>query len=85
MQVIDIGLVAIALVMAIGAYRILIGPSSGDRGAGADLVFFSFVGLVAVVGVRLDTELVVDVVLVCALVGFLSALSIARLISGGKR
>jgi multicomponent Na+:H+ antiporter subunit F len=36
-------------------------------------------------GFRLDTELVVDIVLVCALIGFLAALSLARLITGGKR
>ncbi|GHD24581.1 hypothetical protein GCM10007147_20800 [Nocardiopsis kunsanensis] len=85
MQPIDIGIVAIVLGMAVAAYRILIGPSSADRGAGADVVFYGFVGLVALLGFRLGTDLVVDIVLVCALVGFLSALSVARLISGGKR
>ena len=82
MQIIDIGLVAIVLAMALAAYRILIGPSSADRGAGADVIF---VGLVALLGHRLETDLVIDIVVVCTLVGFLSALSIARLISGGKR
>lgn len=85
MQPIDIGIVAIIIGMAVAAYRILIGPSSADRGAGADVVFFGFVSLVALLGFRLGTDFVVDIVLVCALVGFLSALSVARLISGGKR
>ncbi len=85
MQIIDIGLVAIVLAMALATYRILIGPSSADRGAGADVIFFGFVGLVALLGHRLETDLVIDIVVVCTLVGFLSALSIARLISGGKR
>lgn len=85
MQPIDIGLTLLVLGMAVAAYRILVGPSSADRGAGADVIFFGFVGLVAFLGFRLGTDLVVDIVLVCALVGFLSALSIARLICGGKR
>jgi len=85
MHVVDIGIAAVVLAMAIAAYRTLVGPSSADRGAGADVVFFGFVGLVTLLGVRLGTELVVDIVLVCTLVGFLSALSVARLISGGKR
>lgn len=85
MQVIDIGLVAIVIAMAIATYRILTGPSAADRGAASDVVFFGFVGLVIMLGFRLDTELVVDIVLVCALVGFLAALSLARLITGGQR
>lgn len=85
MQVIDIGIAAIVVAMAIAAYRILTGPSAADRGAASDVVFFGFVGLVAMLGFRLDTELVVDIVLVCSLVGFLAALSLARLITGGKR
>ncbi|WP_017607359.1 monovalent cation/H+ antiporter complex subunit F [Nocardiopsis xinjiangensis] len=85
MQPIDIGIVAIIIGMAVAAYRILIGPSSADRGAGADVAFYGFVSLVALLGFRLRTDLVVDIVLVCALVGFLTALSVARLISGGKR
>lgn len=85
MTAIDVGIGVIVLAMLIATYRILTGPSSADRGAGADVIFFGFVGLVALLGVRIDTELVVDVVVVCTLVGFLAALSIARLICGGKR
>lgn len=85
MQVIDIGLAAIVIAMAIAVYRILTGPSAADRGAASDVIFFGFVGLVIMLGFRLDTELVVDIVLVCALVGFLAALSLARLITGGRR
>ncbi|WP_017607015.1 monovalent cation/H+ antiporter complex subunit F [Nocardiopsis alkaliphila] len=85
MNFIDIGIAAIVLAMAIATYRILIGPSAADRGAASDVVFFGFVGLVAMLGFRLDTELVVDIVLVCSLIGFLAALSLARLITGGKR
>ncbi|SIO86595.1 monovalent cation/H+ antiporter complex subunit F [Nocardiopsis sp. JB363] len=85
MHVIDIGLAAIVVAMVIATYRILIGPSAADRGAATDVIFFGFVGLVAMLGFRLDTALVVDIVLVCSLVGFLAALSMARLITGGKR
>ncbi|GAB3720530.1 monovalent cation/H+ antiporter complex subunit F [Nocardiopsis nanhaiensis] len=85
MEFIDIGLAAIVVAMVIAAYRILTGPSPADRGAASDVVFFGFVGLVAMLGYRLDTDLVVDIVLVCALLGFMAALSLARLITGGTR
>ncbi|MFC9089781.1 monovalent cation/H+ antiporter complex subunit F [Nocardiopsis dassonvillei] len=85
MNPVDIALLLLGASMAVAVYRILKGPDTGDRAAGADVVLFGFVGLVVVLGLRVDSALVVDIVLVCALVGFLSALSLARLISGGKR
>ena len=85
MNPVDIALLLLGASIVIAVGRILIGPSKADRGAGADVVFFGFVGIVVLLGLRLDTELVVDIVLVCTLVGFLAALSLARLVSGGKR
>jgi multisubunit Na+/H+ antiporter MnhF subunit len=85
MNPVDVALLFLGVSMAVAAYRILTGPDKADRAAGADVVFFGFVGLVVAVGLRIDSALVVDIVLVCTLVGFLSALSLARLISGGKR
>ncbi|GLU47820.1 monovalent cation/H+ antiporter complex subunit F [Nocardiopsis ansamitocini] len=85
MILINIALAAVVLAMVAALYRIAKGPSDADRGAGADLVFFGFVAVVALIGVRLDTDLVIDIALACALVGFLAALSTARLITGGKR
>ncbi len=85
MNPIDVALALIVVSMVVATYRILAGPAKADRGAGADLVFFGFVSFVSVLGLRLSTELVIDIVLVCTLVGFMSALSLARLIAGGKR
>lgn len=85
MNPVDIALLLLGASMVLAAYRILSGPDRADRAAGVDVVLFGFVGLVVVLGLRVDSALVVDIVLVCALVGFLSALSLARLISGGKR
>ncbi|MDE3722611.1 MULTISPECIES: monovalent cation/H+ antiporter complex subunit F [Nocardiopsis] len=85
MNPVDLALLLLGVSMVVAVHRILIGPSKADRGVGSDMVFFGFVGIVAVLGLRLDSALVVDIVLVCTLVGFLAALSLARLVSGGKR
>lgn len=85
MILIDLALAAIITAMIIATYRILLGPGGGDRGAGADVMFYGFVSLVALLGVRLSTQLLVDIVLVATLVGFLAAISLARLTAGGKR
>ena len=85
MNPLDIALLLLGVAMVAAVYRILVGPDPADRGAGSDIVFFGFVGIVIVLGLRLGSAVVVDVVLVCTLVGFLAALSLARLVSGGKR
>lgn len=85
MSLIDLALAAIVIAMVLSMYRILRGPSGADRGAGSDMIFFGFVSLVALLGVRLSTSLLVDIVLVATLVGLLAAVSLARLTAGGKR
>lgn len=78
-----LGLLAVSVVFAvIRAWR---GPTSGDSAVAGDLIFFAFIGAVAVVGVLLSIDAVMDIILIAALLGFLSVLSLARLIQGGKR
>ncbi|MEE2046549.1 MULTISPECIES: monovalent cation/H+ antiporter complex subunit F [Nocardiopsidaceae] len=85
MNPLDIALLLLGAAMVAAVHRILTGPHQADRAAGSDIVFLGFVGIVIVLGLRLDSAAVVDLVLVCALIGFLAALSLARLVSGGKR
>lgn len=78
-----LGLLAISVVFAvIRAWR---GPTPGNAAVAGDLIFFVFIGAVAVLGVMLSITEVMDIILISALLGFLSVLSLARLIQGGKR
>jgi multicomponent Na+:H+ antiporter subunit F len=78
-----LGLLALSVVFAVvRAWR---GPTAGDSAVAGDLIFFVFVGAVAVLGVVLSINAVMDIILIAALLGFLSVLSLARLMQGGKR
>lgn len=78
-----LALLAITVVLAvIRAWR---GPTAGNSAVAGDLIFFAFIGAVAVLGVMLSISAVMDIILISALLGFLSVLSLARLIQGGKR
>jgi len=78
-----LGLLALAVVLSvIRAWR---GPTSGNSAVAGDLIFFAFIGAVAVLGVFLPIDAVMDLILIAALLGFLSVLSLARLIQGDKR
>jgi multicomponent Na+:H+ antiporter subunit F len=80
---VTLGLLALSIVFAVvRAWR---GPTAGNSAVAGDLIFFAFIGAVAVIGLWLSMNAVMDVILISALLGFLSVLSLARLIQGSKR
>jgi len=81
--VIVLGLLAIAVVLAV--VRVVMGPTAGDSAVAADLIFFAFIGVVAVFGLQFSIDAVIDIILIAAVLGFLSILSLARLLQGGQR
>ena len=81
--VITLGLLALSIALAV--VRVWRGPTAGNSAVAGDLIFFAFIGAVAVVGVVLSIDAVMDGILISALLGVLSVLSLARLMQGGKR
>lgn len=78
-----LGLLGVSVVFAVvRAWR---GPTSGDQAVAGDLIFFAFIGVVALLGVLMSITAVMDIILIAALLGFLSVLSLARLMQGGRR
>jgi multicomponent Na+:H+ antiporter subunit F len=81
----DIALVACGFASVLSAYRIVVGPTPADRAVAADLLTFSLVGLIALVGLRAESTATLDLVLVATLVAFLSSVSLARALTRGWR
>jgi len=78
-----LGLLAVAVVLSI--VRAVQGPTAGDAVVAGDLIFFAFIGFVAVFGLWFSIDGVIDIILVAAVLGFLSVLSLARLLQGAQR
>ncbi len=78
-----LALLAISVVLAV--VRIVQGPTAADSAVAGDLIFFAFIGVVAIFGLLFSIEAVIDIILVAAILGFLSILSLARLLQGGQR
>ncbi|MGO1174074.1 MAG: monovalent cation/H+ antiporter complex subunit F [Actinomycetaceae bacterium] len=81
-------LIAIALVGLTGAvatYRMLVGPTDADRVVGADLLTFSVLGLIVLGGIYLANRFTFDLLLVGALVAYLSSISLGRALTRGRR
>lgn len=82
---VDIAIVLVVISLALAAARMVIGPTDADRAVAADLLFFAIIAMIALVGVRVGSSATFDIVLIATLVGFLSAISLARALTKGKR
>ena len=77
--------IAIGVAIVIAGVRALIGPTEADRVVASDLILFGLLGLITLVGILMDNPATFDIVLVVALIGFLSSVSLARALTRGKR
>ncbi|PZR55036.1 pesticidal protein Cry26Aa [Xylanimonas oleitrophica] len=80
-----VAVVLVTLSMLPAVHRMVRGPRDADRAVAADLFFFGVIALVALLGTLLGATGTLDLVLVASLVGFLSALSLARVMTRGRR
>ncbi len=77
-------LFVLALSLAAAMYRVLRGPSIADRVAATDLLTTCIMGIVAVVGIVLQTRTLIDVVLAMAVLGFFGTVAFAKYLVGGR-
>lgn len=78
-----LGILAISLVGTV--IRIVLGPDDATRIVLADMVFFSALALFTVFVMWRGSAVAVDVVLLGSLIGVLSTVALARMISRGRR
>lgn len=85
MIALDIAIAACGFAFLASAYRIAAGPTPADRAIAADLLTFSIIGLIALIGTKTASQGTFDLVLVGTLVAFLAAVSLARALTRGHR
>ncbi|SFN56340.1 multicomponent Na+:H+ antiporter subunit F [Cohaesibacter marisflavi] len=73
-------LMILSLSFLFTAYRIIKGPTLGDRIIGLDMLVAVGIGFIAVIGVKTDFYLYTDIAIALGLVGFLSTLAFARFV-----
>lgn len=83
--VVDVALILLAVTLLPAVWQVARGATEADRAIGADHAFFVFVAVVALLALRYDRYEFLDVVLVATLVGFFTAVTLARYISRSRR
>lgn len=74
---------ALALALALTAWRLLAGPDAPDRVLALDTLYINAVALVVVLGLRFGSDLLFEAALVIAMLGFVATAALARFIARG--
>ena len=75
----------VSVIMLAAAFRIVRGPDDATRAVVADLTYFCALALFVLFVIRAGSEVAMDVVLLGSLIGILSTVALARLLSRGRR
>jgi multicomponent K+:H+ antiporter subunit F len=76
-------LAAVSLALALTAWRLVTGPETTDRVLAVDTLYINTVGLVILLGIRFQSELLFEAALVIAMLGFIATVALARFIARG--
>jgi multicomponent K+:H+ antiporter subunit F len=79
----DFALAAVALAMALCAWRLLRGPTLPDRILALDTLAINAVALVVLLGIRWQTAMLFEAALIIAMLGFVSTVALARFVCRG--
>lgn len=82
MLLLDVALLMLAAVFAVATSRLAAGPTDADRVLGLDLTFAVLISALALLALRLGQPLLLDLVLIATLLGFLTTVAVARMVSG---
>lgn len=80
--------IAIAILSAgilLGLYRIVTATDGASRAVVGDLVYFSAIGIMVLLGMLVRSAVVVDAALIASVLGIVATIALARLLTRGER
>ena len=79
----DVAMVAVAVAMALCAWRLWRGPETPDRILALDTLYLNVVALVVLLGLRWNTAFLFEAALLVAMLGFVGTVGLARYLTRG--
>ena len=79
-----IALICLIISFALGTYRVLVGPTIGDRITAFDFLAVNLALLIVVVALETGYSSLLDVALLVSILGFLGTVALARYLLTGK-
>lgn len=75
----------LAAAILVGLFRVATAPDAASRAVVGDLVFFSAIGVIAVIGLLQGSAASVDATLIASVLGILATVALARILTRGRR
>ncbi|MEO8281392.1 MAG: K+/H+ antiporter subunit F [Ideonella sp.] len=79
----DFALACVALAMLLGCWRLLRGPAACDRVLALDTLYVNTVALLVLLGLQWRSDLLFEVALLIAMLGFVSTVALSRFLTRG--
>jgi multicomponent K+:H+ antiporter subunit F len=79
----SIALAMFSLATLLAAWRLMVGPGLLDRVLALDTLYVNAIGVALLLGLRFQTQLLFEVALVIAMLGFLGTVALARFVERG--
>ena len=80
-----VSLLLLGAAILLGLVRVVTATDGASRAVVGDLVYFSAVGMLVLLGALSGSAATVDAAMLAALVGILATIALARIITRGKR
>ncbi len=81
--VLNIAFALVAVAIALGFWRLLVGPSAPDRILALDTLAINAIALLILLGIRLGSGLYFEAALLIALIGFVSTIALCKYLLRG--
>lgn len=80
---IAMGILAVGILL--GLYRVLTATDGASRAVVGDLVYFSAIGIMVLLGMLVRSAVVVDAALIASVLGIVATIALARILTRGER
>ena len=74
---------ALAIALALNAWRLLVGPSLPDRILALDTLYINALAMLILIGIQLDTAVFFEVALLVAMLGFVGTVVLSKFVMRG--
>ncbi|MFZ1576485.1 MAG: K+/H+ antiporter subunit F [Chromatiaceae bacterium] len=81
--VLNIAFALVAVAIALGFWRLLVGPSAPDRILALDTLAINAIALLILLGIRMGSGLYFEAALLIALIGFVSTVALCKYLLRG--